>query len=183
MRDVCEIYALKDPENGEIRYIGKANDSEKRLRSHLRDAKRRTTPVYCWIQKLAKDGKIPKLEVLLICQKEAWPEYERILIAEYRAGGFRLLNVADGGDEPAITTEQRRENAKKINATMVKTWRNCLCMAGRQYKWAISVNNVRLAERFKALQFKLREMSQEQRIEFAIKSHARNATWALNENG
>lgn len=169
MPDVCEIYALKDPESGEIRYIGKANDSEKRLRSHLRDAKRRMTPVYCWIQKLAKDGKTPKLEVLLFCQKDAWPEYERILIAEYRVGGARLLNVADGGDEPAITTEQRRANAYKLNENIVVEWRQVLCETGRLRARAIKSGKTHLLERLDKVQEKLRAMTQDERIEFAYR--------------
>jgi hypothetical protein len=183
MQDVCEIYALKDPETGSVRYIGKANDSAKRLKSHLRDSKRRKTPVYRWIQKLEKSGKTPSIEVLLVCEKAAWPEYETHLIAEYRAAGVALLNVADGGDEPSMSMEQRRENAKKVNASMIKTWRNCICMAGRQYKWALRVGNVRLAERFKGIQIKLRAMSQEERMEFAVRSHLKKASWALNEHG
>ena len=35
-----------------------------------------------------------------------WPEAERRLIAEYRANG-KLLNVADGGDEPFCSKELR----------------------------------------------------------------------------
>lgn len=183
MPDVCEIYALKDPESGSVRYIGKANDSAKRLKSHLQDSKRRKTPVYCWIQKLEKAGKTPSVEVLLVCEKDAWPEYETRLIAEYRAAGAALLNVADGGDEPSMSAEQRRKNAQKLNASMVKTWRNCICMAGRQYKWAVKAGNDRLAQRFKGIQLKLRAMSQEQRMEFAVRSHLKNASWAINEHG
>ena len=47
-----EIYALLCPNTKDVRYIGKANDSEKRLKSHIRDSRRRNTPVYCWIKKL-----------------------------------------------------------------------------------------------------------------------------------
>lgn len=47
--EVCEIYALHCPDSGEIRYIGKARDSESRLKTHIRDSVSGTTPVRCWI--------------------------------------------------------------------------------------------------------------------------------------
>jgi hypothetical protein len=169
MPDVCEIYALKDPDNGQIRYIGKANNSAKRLQSHFRDAKRRNTPVYCWIRKLLIAGKTPQLEVLLVCQKDAWPQYERSLIAEYRASGSRLLNVADGGDEPAITTEQRRANAYKLNDNIVVEWRQVLCEIGRLRARSIKSGKTHLLERLDKVQEKLRAMTQDERIEFAYK--------------
>jgi hypothetical protein len=41
------IYGLFDPRTGELRYVGKARDPQKRLKGHL--AARRRTPVYDWI--------------------------------------------------------------------------------------------------------------------------------------
>lgn len=103
------IYALTDPRDGEVRYIGKANDARKRLRGHLRDARRRRTPVYNWINKLARLGLEPGMTVLVECDPECWKDEERRLIAEHRASG-RLLNVAEGGDEPHCPLEVRRRN-------------------------------------------------------------------------
>lgn len=105
------IYGLTCPDTGSIRYIGKANNLAKRLASHLRDARTRTTPVYCWITKLVSDGKRPGLVVLEDAQD--WVEAERRLIAVSRARGDRLLNVADGGDEPFCSTEVRAANARR----------------------------------------------------------------------
>lgn len=112
----AEIYALKDPGTGEIRYIGKANDSAKRFKSHIRDSRHRNTPVYCWIRKLISQNSLPLMEVLETT--EDWKSAEIRLIAEYRKT-HRLLNVADGGDEPACSKEQRaingRTNARAIH--------------------------------------------------------------------
>jgi hypothetical protein len=104
-----EIYALCCPDTGEVRYIGKAKDSEARLKSHLRDARRRKTPVYCWINKLMAAGKIPAMRVLEIA--DDWREAERRLIAQHR--GPRLLNLAEGGDEPHCPSEVRAANGRK----------------------------------------------------------------------
>jgi hypothetical protein len=113
-----EIYALCDPATGEIRYIGKANDSEKRLKGHIRDSRRRNTPVYCWIRKLLSSGKFPKMIVLERPRPTEWKDSEARLIAQHKSK--RLLNVATGGDEPFCPKEVRaangRKNAKAIHS-------------------------------------------------------------------
>lgn len=110
---MTEIYALCDPRTGEVRYIGKANDSRKRYDAHMRE-KRRSYPVYLWRDKLLSIGLKPELKILESNCAD-WRESERVLIAEYRANGARLLNVADGGDEPYCSREQRSKNAQKLN--------------------------------------------------------------------
>lgn len=112
------IYALCCPDTGDVRYIGKANAPEKRLKSHLRDARRRNTPVYCWIRKMQAAGKAPVLRILTIVPADEWVSAERRLIAEYRSVG-NLLNVADGGNEPSciksICASNGRANAKLVH--------------------------------------------------------------------
>lgn len=110
---MAEIYCLCEPSTGEVRYIGKANDSVARLKSHIRDMRRRDYPVYRWMRKLADKGLAPEMKVLEVT--EDWKEAERRLIALSRARGDRLLNVAEGGDEPHCSAEVRRSNAKKLN--------------------------------------------------------------------
>ena len=109
------IYALTDPRTGAVRYIGKANDPAKRLKGHMRDARRRQTPVYAWINKLVRLGMAPGL-LVLEADCADWRESERRLIAEARARGDRLLNVADGGDEPHCPPEVRKANSDRLNA-------------------------------------------------------------------
>ncbi len=113
---MAEIYALCEPDSGAIRYIGKANDSAKRLKSHMRDSYRRDFPVYRWMRKLALGGKTPTLVVLETA--ENWQERERIIIAAHIAKGCALLNVAEGGDEPHCPKEVRAENGRKNAAAI-----------------------------------------------------------------
>lgn len=117
-----EIYALTDPD-GKIRYIGKANNSQSRFKGHLRDARRRSTPVYCWITSLVSKGQVPGLVVLEVCSTRSWQDAERHHIAAHRAIGFELLNVADGGNEPACSREVRAENGRRnAKARDPKMW-------------------------------------------------------------
>jgi hypothetical protein len=107
----AEIYGLLHPETHELRYIGKANDSKKRWLSHMRENRRRT-PLYDWIGSLPSP---PLLLVMFRCnQGQDWREMERFAIADARAHGFRLLNLADGGDEPYCSPEVRAANGQEI---------------------------------------------------------------------
>lgn len=107
---MSEIYALCCPETGVVRYIGKANNSAARLKSHLRDARRRDTPVYRWIRKLAEGGRRPALTILASDCRD-WKTEEREQIQKHRLLG-KLLNVADGGDEPFCSYDTRAANGR-----------------------------------------------------------------------
>lgn len=106
-----QIYALTCPETGAIRYIGKARVASDRLKRHLSDAKRKRTPVQCWIDSLANRGLMPVLNILAEC--EDWVTAERHAIAYARSMGLKLLNLADGGNEPYCSPEVRAANGRK----------------------------------------------------------------------
>lgn len=122
-----QIYALCCPDTGRVRYVGKANDAAKRMASHLRDAKRRRTPVYSWIRSLQGSGLVPAMRVL--ASTWDWPETERAIIAQFRAEG-ELLNLADGGDEPKCPKSVQVENGRKL---MEELRSNPLAYAARSY--------------------------------------------------
>lgn len=102
------IYGLYAP-CGELLYVGKANDPKSRLKGHMRDSRRRNTPLYCWIRKHGA----PEMRVLAE-NCDDWKAEERRLITEARARGEARLNVADGGDEPFCSDETRRKNGLKL---------------------------------------------------------------------
>lgn len=112
MADGPCIYALLD-HDGRCRYIGKANDPQARLRSHMRDARRRDTPLYRWIR---KNGE-PQM-VVVVENSEDWRRDERLVIAGLREQGERLLNVADGGDEPYCPASTRSANGIALNVRL-----------------------------------------------------------------
>lgn len=104
---MASIYGLVD-QNGDLRYIGKANDPRVRMQKHMCEIGRRRTPVYDW---LAKHGE--PVMIVLESNCEDWRQSERDWIAEARLAGVPLLNLADGGDEPFCSREQRQANARK----------------------------------------------------------------------
>lgn len=124
MKEV-EIYSLSDPDSLEVKYIGKANDSILRLKSHIRDSRRRSTPISLWIRELVRSGKEPIVTVIKKVSELEWQKHEVQEIASRRG----LLNIAKGGNEPACSSEVRglngRSNARSIhdNPKKKKIWR------------------------------------------------------------
>ena len=111
--DEVEIYGLYDPDTNELRYIGKARNSAKRLKGHLYDRQKKT-PVYAWIRVLVDQGKTPALKVIERVGLVDWPEAERRLVAEHGRTNS-LLNLAPGGNQPSCTHEQHVRAAKASN--------------------------------------------------------------------
>ena len=117
------IYTLSDPDTGEVRYVGKANNMLRRLKTHLRDSATRNTPLYAWVRKLTAKNKLPRMDVLRVVDASEWEEAEREAIACYRIAGG-LLNLADGGAGPscskAVRAANGRENSRLREADPVK---------------------------------------------------------------
>lgn len=105
-----QIYGLVDPLTQEVRYIGKANNPQKRYKEHLRS--RRSTPVYQWVRSLAKP---PEMVVLASCLTSDWQTVEKQVIAQYRKD-HSLLNIADGGDQPKSNHATNRRNGRMLAA-------------------------------------------------------------------
>lgn len=150
---MTEVYALLCPITGDVRYIGKANNTQKRLKSHIRaarDPKKNHTPVYCWINQLGRQGLQPIAQVVAIAIGDDWQTLERELIAQWRKDG-RLLNVADGGDEPHCAPEQRKNLGAALNARMddmALALRKIACTMGSHIKYMQEAGKHEKAKRY-----------------------------------
>jgi hypothetical protein len=94
------IYALTEPETEEIRYIGKADNLNKRYTEHLsygKNAKNKTHRA-SWLRHLMALGKQPDVLVLEECDSSDWQAHEREWIALGRLDGLDLVNGTVGGD-------------------------------------------------------------------------------------
>lgn len=91
------IYALIDPRDNRIRYVGKADEPQQRLSSHVSGCRRENYRSSKWIRELLDLGLRPRLEILEPVEFEKWPEREKHWIRVMRDRGIALLNVADGG--------------------------------------------------------------------------------------
>ena len=91
------IYGLLDPNNLEIRYVGKSIDPERRLKEHVRSTRRGDrTPRADWMKKLL--NQTPSIIILERVHLSDANEREKFWIAFMRKQGARLLNLTEGGD-------------------------------------------------------------------------------------
>lgn len=106
------IYGITD-EHGVVRYVGKSVEVERRFSDHLKERDRKY-PLYTWIRKQQRENRSVGCVVLASALGHDWQSLEKTVIKQYREDGFRLLNLADGGDEPFMTVEQRKRNGSRI---------------------------------------------------------------------
>lgn len=109
----AKIYGIADQE-GRIMYIGKANNPTQRMKQHIRECKRRKTPLYGWINKSLEQGQQPQMIVLASAISNDWQSLELQMIAQYREGGH-MLNLADGGDQPKGNLATNKQNGHNLN--------------------------------------------------------------------
>jgi hypothetical protein len=109
--DATTIYALCEPDTGEIRYIGKTMHSAAvRLVKHMEAARREGhTHLYRWLLSLEASPIIKELaSVPHTCGSEA----EIMMIAQHRLSGARLVNATNGGDGTLGVTPSLETRAK-----------------------------------------------------------------------
>lgn len=93
--ETTHIYALIDPRNDHIKYIGRTNNVRKRYWEHIND--KRTNVNKKLVIPLLKHGLMPVSHVLDTVPTSEWEFWERHYISLYRSWGFELLNIHDGG--------------------------------------------------------------------------------------
>ncbi len=107
------IYALSDPETGEVRYVGKTMNMQARHKGH-RNEKSETHKCH-WIAALKRKGLNPIIEELERIENSSereWHQAERFWISYLRFLGCRLCNILKGGHGPTMAS---RETALKIS--------------------------------------------------------------------
>ena len=118
MPETTNIYALVDPRNDSVRYIGKANNVNKRKYAHIKDT--RTNHRSCWIKGLKNEGLRPELFIVEVVKKDDWQFWERYWIAQFKAWGFDLTNRTEGG-EGTEHTEETKKLMSEIKKEYFKT--------------------------------------------------------------
>lgn len=93
-RRIWSVYALVDPRNGAVRYVGLSSDARRRLQQHVKDGYSKSK--FAWIKELSAANLQPtlvRLEVFVALHVEA-RQTERAWIERLRRLGHPLLNVA-----------------------------------------------------------------------------------------
>ena len=112
-----KIYALIDPRNGQIRYIGKYEGIKlsNRLSAHVSDAKKRKHHNANWIKELLREGTKPIIKEIYsgIKLRSFLCQYEIFYIKVYRDFGHNLTNIAVGGEGCVYEKAPHSEETKK----------------------------------------------------------------------
>jgi hypothetical protein len=92
------LYALRDPSDGAIRYIGITKAVAKRMAGHRRECRSGNHHRGRWWRKVCSEtGLEPTMHVLLRCNDLDWLAIEPLFIVSARYFGLRLTNSCDGG--------------------------------------------------------------------------------------
>lgn len=89
------IYALIDPRDGTVRYVGKSVDVEQRVKAHLCESG--STKKIRWIQSLKRASLTPEI-IILAEGFGSWEHVEVEWIAHFRRLGHDLTNATEGGE-------------------------------------------------------------------------------------
>lgn len=113
------IYALTDPRDGVVRYVGKTYNAKKRLLAHISEAarSRRVNKKCSWIKELLLQGGSPTMSVLETGAGAGWQEAEKRWIKNFLDAGVRLTNATDGGEAPMTGRKHTPEALAKMSAS------------------------------------------------------------------
>jgi GIY-YIG catalytic domain/NUMOD3 motif len=136
------VYALKDPRNGDVRYVGWTVDLKRRLYLHVWHSdkeKEKNSWKARWIRSVIADGFHPEITVLESGIGTGWKQAEPKWIAHFRALGSNLTNLTDGGDGTpgAVRSEETRRRISESGKGTGK-WKKGVAAAaevnrGRKY--------------------------------------------------
>lgn len=124
---MVKIYALTDPRDGRVRYVGKTvKPLEKRRLRHVSDIRcgRGSRPRRKWIGELLDEGLDPEIGLIEECDEDTWAERERFWIAYYRAYGNGLTNVQPGGRSGKPGVSMPAHVVEEMSARMEELWDN-----------------------------------------------------------
>lgn len=108
------IYAICDPINDEVIYIGNTFSLRHRMYFHLNKNTQKTlsTPISKWLYDILNKGIKPKIKTIEICSKEDSYDREKYWIRQHKENGCMLLNVALGGKGASGVSKVMSEESK-----------------------------------------------------------------------
>lgn len=92
------IYALVDPRDNKIRYVGKANNPKERYKNHINPSRDKNTHKRNWLNLVRSLGYKPELLILDHVDIKEWRFWEIFYIDLFKSYGFELVNHTIGGD-------------------------------------------------------------------------------------
>lgn len=128
------IYSLIDPNTNEIRYIGKTNNPDNRLKRHLQscylEKYDKNTYKSNWIKSLLRENKNPIMEIIEECDLSTVNQREIYWIDKMKNDGFKLTNLSEGGE---IGVDWTGRTHKKESIDKIKKSKKKYCNPVIQY--------------------------------------------------
>lgn len=87
------IYVLICPLDGKIKYVGKSNNPEKRLKDHCLDFRCMDIHKAMWIRQLKGKGIKPELVIVDEVPVFDWKFWEEFYCYYFKSLGFKLFNT------------------------------------------------------------------------------------------
>ena len=134
------IYKLLDPETLEIRYVGKANNPDDRLKQHIAHSRHQAKETHAgyWIASLWKRGLKPILEIIEEVPFAIWEARELYWIEWHLQHGHPLTNTYFGGKGVSMIPPETREKMRKAHLgkkpTPEQIAKRASAMRGMKYK-------------------------------------------------
>lgn len=125
------IYALCEPGTRTVRYIGKANTPEKRLKAHIISSVHQKNHLGNWLRSLQSKNLVPEMIILREIVYDKWQEAEERYIRIARGCGMKLVNSTNGGEGVTITPEILKKIVGK-NTGKKRTPEQCAAIRNRQ---------------------------------------------------
>lgn len=119
------IYTLREPDTGEIRYVGKTEKPKQRLQAHLRRAGNEKSHRACWLNSLISRGLKPVMEVEDEAAEECWQQLEVAYIEFFLSQGCDLVNGTPGGDAPPVNKGVPKTARHRSNISAAKIGVKC----------------------------------------------------------
>ncbi len=111
MKETREIYALCDPQTGDVKYIGSAFEAAKRYRGHL--STNASKKVKEWVASLKERGLRPELKVLETVPTRQATAREHHWVMQFTTANTELLNgryvVENRGGASVVVTVTMNE--------------------------------------------------------------------------
>lgn len=130
-----KFYTLADPTTKEIRYVGKTVAKlEYRLAGHICEARAGNIKSHrnSWIRGILSKSLKPVVELIEEIEEiDEWEIIEQFWISQFKAWGFRLVNMTDGGDGNKKQKFSRESIEKRAEAIRERVKDGRICYKDR----------------------------------------------------
>lgn len=108
------IYALLDPRDGSVKYIGKSKNVKSRYSYHINEYKsKKISKKINWIKSLRKLDLKPELLIIDEVEDYSWQFWEIHYISLFKFYGFDLKNSTNGGEKSGNHKGMKRTESTK----------------------------------------------------------------------